>query len=93
MADPLFDVRVVHEAAPLVELSYAHVGTVDHQVHSVAAECERFLDRSQEQLSADTVLPSRMLYEQRVHDELSTTRRPERCSPNERTEHTSYKLN
>ena len=92
MADPLLDIRVVHKATPLVELGYTLVGVVYDQVHNVTVECERFLNRSQEQLSADTAFSLGHFHEQRVHDELHAARRRERCSPDECAEHASYKL-
>ena len=92
MADPLLDIRVVHEAAPLVEIGYTLVGVVYDQVHNVAVECERFLNRSQKQLCADTPSPPGLFHKQRVHDELHAARRRERCSPDECAENASYKL-
>lgn len=45
VADPLLDVRVVHEAAALVERGPALVGDVDNQIDGVTAERERSLSR------------------------------------------------
>lgn len=75
VADALLDVRVVHESGLLVERGAGIVGEVNDQVDDVAAECERLLDRSHEQLRADAASPLRRVHEQRVHAELSSARR------------------